>query len=237
MRLLLERPGPFLTGRILERPNRFTLLIETDRGVERVHLPDPGALGTVLAPRRKVICERREGTGRKTRLTALAVRVGGIYVMVDSSLANPLFARALEGGLLPELRGHRILFREKEVKGGRLDFVLEGAGGERSYVEVKSCTHVERGVAKFPDRPTERGRRHLRLLRGLSRRGKRTCLFFVVQRPDARILRPFREVDPEFSRELRKAEEEGVLLGAFSIRFLPPRLYFWRRVRVETLPP
>lgn len=237
MRLLLERPGPLLRGRMLNRPNRFTLLLRMGQGVERVHLPDPGALRTVLAPGREVLCERREGTGRKTRLTALAVRVGRIYVMVDSSLANPLFARALEEGLLPELRGSRILFREKTMGEGRLDFVLEGAEGERSYVEVKSCTHVEEGVAKFPDRPTERGRRHLRLLRGLSRRGERAYLFFVIQRPDARVLRPFGEVDPEFSVELWRAEEEGVLLRAFSILFRPPRLHFWRRVRVEVLPP
>jgi sugar fermentation stimulation protein A len=90
-----------------------------------------------------------------------------------------------------------------------------------AYVEIKSCTHVENGVAKFPDRPTERGRRHLKKLIKLARNGISCYVVFIIQRPDARIFSPFREVDAQFAELLKEAYKAGVIVRAMTTEFDP----------------
>lgn len=233
---LLEHDGALVPGTVVERPNRFVLRVrfdgeETDAGVgdgtddepERVHLGDPGAL-RVLEPGRTVLCRPVDDASRKTDWDAIAVHApeSDCWVSLRASLANDLFVAALEGGYLRRLPMYDSLEREPSLPDhGRADVKLRTDEGP-VYVEVKSCTHVEDGVAKFPDRQTERGRKHLRSLRDLVESGTDAHLVFVVQRPDAAVLKPFREVDPEFADLLAEVREEGVCLSAMSVSFDPP---------------
>jgi len=165
---------------------------------------------------------------RKTQFSAFAVKVGKFYVTVNSAFANQIFTKALEKGALEEFRGYTIAERERRFVSGRIDFVLRTPAGKRVYVEVKSCTHVEQGVAKFPDRPTARGRRHLKLLMDLAARKNGCYLIFIIQRPDARRFGPFAEVDPEFAKLLGKAAKAGVKVKTIATGFRPPNLYIAR---------
>ena len=233
-KLLLKCGGQLIKGTIADRPNRFTLRVRIGPSVQRVYLPNPGKLSTVLAPGRKILQSKASGK-RKTRFNAFAVRVGGFYVTVNSAFANVIFSKVLEKGALEEFKGHTIAAHEKKIPSGRIDFVLRDPKGEEAYVEVKSSTHVEAGVAKFPDRPTERGRRHLAALSELAAEGRKCFIVFIVQRPDARSFEPFREIDPEFARMIGKAIKKGVKAIAISTEFNPPNLYLHRvlPVRIE----
>jgi len=208
----------FVTGLLVGRPNRFTLLVEVGGREERAYLANPGRLSTVIEKGREVLLVERRVAGRRTAYDAFAVRVGGFYVTLRSLLANDLLEAALREGLVEEFRGFSIE-RERALPGyGRVDFLLR-RGGEVALIEVKSTTHVEGGTAKFPDRPTERGRRQVGRLIELARRGESCFLFFVVQRPDADRFAPFHEVDPEFSRLVEEAAGSGVRLRALSTEF------------------
>lgn len=232
MRLLLKYPGELRKCTIIDRPNRFTLRARVNSSIQRVYLPNPGKLTTVLAPGRELLCEPSVGKKRKTRFSAFAVRVGKFYVTVNSAFANQIFSAAIEKGALGEFRGHVIASREKRLGGRRIDFVLKDRKCRPVYVEGKSCTHVEHEVAKFPDRPTERGRRHLKLLSELAARGKRCYVVFIVQRPDARRFMPFRAVDPAFADLLKYAQKAGVGIKVMTTNFRPPDIYLGR----ENLP-
>jgi len=228
VKAILRHTGLLRKGTIIDRPNRFTLRVRINSSVQRVYFPNPGKLDTVLAGGREVLCEPSANEKRKTRFSAFAVKVGKFYVTVNSAFANQIFSEALEKGMLKEFRGHTIAGRERKFALGRIDFVLKTPAGTRAYVEVKSCTHVERGVAKFPDRPTVRGRRHLKLLTELAAKGNECYVIFVVQRPDARKFRPFAEVDPEFAELLGKAVSMGVVVKAMATEFRPPNMYIAR---------
>lgn len=226
-KLLLKYEADLKKGKIVERPNRFTLIVRMDHSRERVYLSNPGALSTVIVPGREVLYEPARGRNRKTDYNAFAIGVDDIYVTVSSIFANEIFSKVLEGGFLSEFENFSIIFREPPLPDqGRTDFLLENeVSGDRAYVEVKSCTHVENAIAKFPDRPTERGRRHLKSLAKLVEDGVRGYIVFVVQRPDAVKFQPFREVDPEFADLLKGVEESGVNVRAISTEFKPPRIY------------
>ena len=220
---LLTLEEELLSGVVVDRPNRFVLRVRFDEEPERVFLGDPGALEGVVEPGREVLCRAVDDPERATDYDAIAARVDDVHVSLRAALANRLFESALERGDLPPFSGYSVERREPPLPDhGRTDFLLASGRGSRAYVEVKSCTHVDDGVAKFPDRQTERGRRHLESLRSLRDDGVETHVAFVVQRPDADRFRPYREVDPGFASRLADAAAAGVGVHAIETAFDPP---------------
>lgn len=158
MEPLLTIDDPLVTGQVVDRPNRFVVRVRFDDDPERVFLGDPGALEDTLEPGRELLCRPVDDPERTTGYDAIAVDVDGTYVSVRASLANALFERALAADALAAFEGYDLLQREPPYPDhGRADFRLGDPAGTPVTVEVKSCTHVDDGVAKFPDRQTERG--------------------------------------------------------------------------------
>lgn len=230
---LLTHGGPLVAGTIVDRPNRFVLRVRFDDDVAQVHLGDPGVLPSVLAPGNEILCSPVDDADRVTAYDAIAVRTGDAVVGVRSTLANDLFERALLRGALPGFEDDAAVTREPQFPDvGRADFLLESADGEESYVEVKSCSLARDGIARFPDRSTERGRRQLRSLERLATEGTDCHLVFVVQRPDVAAFRPLREVDPTFVDLLERASSAGVGVRAIVTPFEAPHY----RLADEDLP-
>jgi sugar fermentation stimulation protein A len=152
--------------------------------------------------------------------------VGRTWVGLHTGRANALVAAALEAGALEPLAGYREIRREvPDGKGSRLDFRL--AGGRRRkplWLEVKSVTLAESGVARFPDAVTARGRRHMQTLERLRADGARAAVLFVVQRGDCARVEPADDVDPAYGEALRRAARAGVEVLAVRARVAPGRL-------------
>ena len=77
-------------------------------------------------------------------------------------------------------------------------------------MEVKGCTLEREGVGYFPDAPTKRGVKHLRELAQASRLGYQCAVAFVIQMEDVKEVRPNVEMQPEFGKAWKEAEEAGV---------------------------
>ncbi|MCS7217029.1 MAG: DNA/RNA nuclease SfsA [Candidatus Bipolaricaulota bacterium] len=222
----------------LARPNRFTLVVRVGRRRALAHLPNPGRLAEVLSPGRRLLL-RPAPPGRRTAFTAVGADLGPFLVSLDSTLPNRLFPRFLAQGALPELRGFRVAAREPRLGEGRADFLLV-RGRARVWVEVKSVTLVEAGVALFPDAPTRRGQRHLGELARVAQAGEGALVLFVVQRPDAERFGPNARVDPRFAagfcQALAAGMEARALVCAFDGRDLIPRRLLGREALVLPAP-
>ena len=133
---------------------------------------------------------------------------------LHARLPNALFAEAVTAGLLSEYRSP-VIRSEVSFGGSRLDFRLSGPEGV-CWVEAKSVTLVVDGIARFPDAPTSRGRRHLLELIDALEQGDRASAVFVVQRSDARSFQPHHQADPEFAEALNLAASAGVEIRAYS---------------------
>ena len=203
--------SPLIPARFLERHKRFLALVELADGRRVwVHVPNSGALTGCAPVGGDILLTEDRRPGRKTDYTWRFTRVPGGWTCIDTLAPNRLVAEALAAGGLPGLPRPLGVRAEVSVpQGSRLDFVQDTEAG-LLFLEVKSITWVEDGVALFPDGVTSRGRRHLEHLTALVRQGHQAWNVFVVQRQDARLMRPAVRVDPAYARELAAAHARGV---------------------------
>lgn len=217
--------APLIPGRFLRREKRFLAEVELeDRSRVWAHVPNTGALTGCLVPGQKVLLTPESRPGRKTSYTWRFCKSGAHWVCVDTLVPNRLVGEALAGDGLPDLPPVRRLRSEVTLlRGSRLDFVAD-LGDRLAFLEVKSITWVEDGIALFPDGVTSRGRRHLEDLAGLWAQGHDAWQVYVVQRGDAVRFRPASEVDPHYARELTRVAAQGVKILVLQENVNPPEI-------------
>jgi len=227
-------PDAPLEGRFLRRYQRF--FAEVEVGSERItaHCPNTGSLLGCLEPGSRAWLRDSGNPARKLRYTWQAVRAGGAWVNVDTSLPNRVVAEAVAAGQVPELAGYAAQRREVAYgRGSRIDLLLEDPERGSCHVEVKSTTLAEDGVGLFPDAVTERGTKHLGELARLARRGQRAVQFFFVSRADVEVFRPADRIDPVYGRALRRAAAAGVEVLAWTVRVQARKLELLRPIPVD----
>jgi len=203
----------------VKRDNRFRVTVQVEGHPVWAHLPNSGRLRELLVPGRRVLLAPAQAPGRRTRYDLLMVDLDETLVSVDARKPGPLLHEALQAGRLEEFAGYTQVRREVSYGQSRLDLALEGGpDGGRCFIEAKSVTLVEDGVALFPDAPTQRGRRHLGELMRARGEGHRAAVVFVVQRGDAVRFSPHDEADPAFGQTLREAAQAGVEVYAYKCR-------------------
>ena len=224
--------GKLVEGRFVARDNRFLVRVEVAGQVLCAHLPNSGRLGELLVAGRRAVLVERPGAQRKTSYDLSLVEIDGHWVSVDARLPNDLVEEALQQRRLAPLTGYPTVRREVSWGRSRFDFLLERPDAPSCIVEVKSITLLMDGLACFPDAVTARGRRHVQELAEAVGAGYRAVVVFVVQRDDARGMRPHDESDPDFGRALREAARHGVEVYAYACRVEPGQAEITRPLRV-----
>lgn len=198
-------------GTFLSRPNRFLAHVVIDGWEEICHVKNTGRCRELLRPGAAVWCQHHDDPDRKTQWSLITVQKGERLVNIDSQVPNKLaFDYVKQGGLgfVPEL-----VKAERTYGSSRFDLYYE-AGERRGFVEVKGVTLEEDGVARFPDAPTERGRKHLLELQQAAAEGYEAWVLFVLAMPDMVRFEPNWPQDPDFSKALCRAAENGVQVRA-----------------------
>ena len=218
-----------VSGRFLARPNRFIAHVETEDGVQVVHVKNTGRCRELLVPGATVYLERAANPVRKTAYDLIAVEKGNLLINMDAQAPNKVFAEwAAAGGFLP---GVAAVYPEYVYGDSRLDFCLETKKGLH-LVEVKGVTLEENGYARFPDAPTERGIKHIRELQKAAEKGLDATLFFVVQMEGIHSVSPNDATHPAFGAALREAASCGVSVCAYDCAVTPDSLTIRRQVPV-----
>jgi len=207
-------------GKFIDRPNRFVVVFETEPGLtETAHLRDPGRLKELLIPGAKLLLRKaKPNPKRKTKYDVIAVFNQDIWVLINSGFHSDIAADLIESGLIKELSNYSILRREYTYSKSRIDFLLTNQEKFKMLLEVKGCTLVEKGLAKFPDAPTLRGKKHLEELSHSIRDGFKAAALFLIIRDDAMEFTPNTAMDPDFSAALGSAMENGVFIIAYSFK-------------------
>ena len=218
---------PTLTrGKLIRRYKRFLVDAELETGQTiTAHCPNSGSMKGLIEEGTPVFLSRSDKTGRKTAYTLEMIQLPATLVGVNTQRPNPLVARAIRFGRIPELAGYETLETEKRYgRNSRIDILLTSGDSPPCFIEVKNCTLVEEGIARFPDAVTSRGLKHLVELQSEIQKGHRAVMFYLVNRMDARGFSPADEIDPAYGKELRKAVKMGVEVMAWDVSIDPEKV-------------
>jgi sugar fermentation stimulation protein A len=207
-------------GKFIERPNRFIVIFEIENGsIEIAHLRDPGRLKELLIPGVKLLIRKAlPNPKRKTKYDVIAVFNQNIWVLINSGFHSDIADELIKSGLIREISEYSIQRREYTYGKSRIDFILTKQDKIKMLLEVKGCTLVEDGIAKFPDAPTLRGKKHLEELTHSLDHGFNAVVLFLIIKDDVLEFTPNKAMDPDFSETLIEANEKGVLIIAYSFK-------------------
>ncbi|MES0881532.1 DNA/RNA nuclease SfsA [Roseibium sp. SCP14] len=206
--------APLVSGRLVKRYKRFLadVVLDEDGSEITAHCANPGSMLGLKEPNSKVWLSRSDNPKRKLKFSWEVIEADGALVGINTAHPNKLVEEALETGRIGELAGYQSLRREvKYGKNSRIDILLEGDDGAKTYVEVKNV-HLMRepGLAEFPDSVTARGAKHLAELADMVAEGHRAAMVFLVQRPDCARLNLAADIDPNYAMAFKSAREAGV---------------------------
>lgn len=201
-------------GIFISRPNRFTVEFKTTEGMyEIAHLHDPGRLKELLLENVEILVRYippYKKSGRKTKYDVIGIKYLNEWVLLNSSFHNHLVKELIENKEIKELEKYHIHKPEYTYGNSRLDFLLKDDNNNELFLEVKGCTLVVNHLAKFPDAPTVRGKKHVDELIKIQKENKKGNIIILVLQNTAEKFSPNYETDPEFSLSLETAYKTGV---------------------------
>lgn len=230
--LAIVMESALVEGTFIERRNRFVGLVDVQGEQHAVHITNTGRMKELLVSGAHVLLKHASAPLRKTQFTLYMVLKDGIWVALDSIAANVLVYQALLERRLTMFADYHTVRREVTFGQSRFDAALFGEGAA-CYIEVKCCTLVVNGEARFPDAPTERGRKHVEELAGAVQAGHGGAIIFMAQRGDAQRFHPNDETDPQFGQAVRMARKAGVKVLAFNCNVTPQTIEIKEEIPVD----
>ncbi|MDP3218629.1 MAG: DNA/RNA nuclease SfsA [Deltaproteobacteria bacterium] len=216
---LLPWPSPLEAGRLVRRLHRHLadVLLDDGRPITASCI-NRGPLEGLVRPGARVWVRAAPDPADPLAYAWCATESDGVRVGIDPSLPHRLVRAMLEARALPRMGPYEAVRPEyPHAAGSRVDFRLTAPGTVHD-VEVKHCQLVypdRRGY--FPDGVSARATRHLQALVHGCRRGVEATVLFVVQREDARSVRPSDVHDPAFGAAARRAAAAGVRFRALRV--------------------
>lgn len=206
-------------GILIKRYKRFLADVRLDTGqIVTAHCPNTGSMQGCCESGRPVYLSGHDNPKRKLKYTWELIEMPSSLVGVNTLVPNRLVFQAAQAGAIPELAGYETVEREVKIgNNSRIDLRLSSGSKERCYVEIKNCTLVENGSARFPDAVTTRGLKHLNELERLRESGCRCVMFYFIQRMDARVFKPADRIDPDYGSGLRRVAQRGVEIFAYDV--------------------
>lgn len=203
-----------ILGKYISRPNRFTVTFKNEENnIEIAHLHDPGRLKELLIEDTPILLRyipTYNKTGRKTKYDVIGIYYDDEWLLLNSRFHNKLVQELIDNNEIPQLKDFHIEKPEYTYGKSRLDFLLKNDNNDELFLEVKGCTLVIDGEARFPDAPTSRGKKHVEELINIKRDGKLSCIIILILQNKAEFFTPNYDTDPDFSLSLEEAYNSGV---------------------------
>ena len=215
--LKIGRP---LECRIIERLNRFVVLIEIAETEYRAHITNTGRLSELIVRGQKAYCFRTHHRGR-TDFRLFAIDEQGLGALIDTWLQMKAFEKSLERNIIPWLAGCSMLKRNAPLGVARIDYLLKCAGKDEIYLELKSAVLRDGVCAMYPDCPSDRGRKHIHELSDYVHAGGKGILLFMAALPYVTEFKPNKAADAKIYEALTKAHVAGVDVRAIGLYYNP----------------
>ncbi|HID05135.1 MAG TPA: hypothetical protein EYP20_04960 [Aigarchaeota archaeon] len=185
-KVVLGRVDDVFLAFVVDRLSRVSVLAEAEGARFLCHLRNTGRLPDFIYEGAPILVQPRP-RGRTHALLVGAPVEGGGAALLDTYMQSRYFEKALSVNAVSWFSGYSLLKRDVKVMDSRIDYLIRGGRGRRGYMELKSAVYLDHsdGYAMYPDTVSERGRRHVKLLAKLARRGGRVIITFLACHPRA----------------------------------------------------
>ena len=222
-----------IEGIFLERPNRFLAKVIIENKEEIVHVRNTGRCRELLVPGAKVILEDcRNNPNRKTKYSLISVYKGDTLINMDSQIPNAVVFEALKNNQISEFQNLTYIKREVTHGNSRYDIYFEKEIN-KGFIEVKGVTLESNGIARFPDAPTERGRKHVLEMIQAVKEDYIGVIFFLIQMENPKEFRLNWKMDEKFSSAVNLAMENGVEILAYDSIVNKNRISIGQRIKID----
>ncbi len=195
--------------KVIERLNRFSVLLIDNSNTKYLGLlRNTGKLRDLIYYGSRVVCKK--WSGHKTNYLILGVIVQNGIAIIDTYTQMRIFESLANANYISWLKDYRISKKEVKIENSRLDYELLNSNNLKGFLELKSAVYMNNDVAMYPDTPSKRGIRHIKLLTQLKTLGYRSIIAFIASHPLAKQFRPYWEIDPELGNVLMFARSKGV---------------------------
>jgi sugar fermentation stimulation protein A len=223
---------PLLCGTLIKRYKRFMVDVRLQNSrIITAHCANTGSMRACCEPGRTVFLSRHNSPARRLAYSFELIAMPTSLVGVNTQVPNRLVRDAIISGKIKSLGKYASVRQEVPYgSSSRIDLLLEDRQGRRCFIEIKNCTLVENGIARFPDAVTARGLKHLRELQQQVHNGDRCVIFYLIQRMDAKLFRPADAIDPAYGAALRDAARTGVEIMVYDVSIDTARIELRRRI-------
>lgn len=213
----MKFPFPLEKTEIIKRYKRFFADLKRSDGTEiTVHVPNTGPMIGAWNPGWTCYIMPKSNPVKMTHGAELTMSPDGTLMGINTQIPNRLVREALQNKKFDWLTGYTEVKPEFSIGKSKLDFLVEGPGLPKCFIEVKNCSGKDKNGSFFPDTRSERAVKHIEELMELKQAGHRSVLIFIVQRGDVDSFRPGDEYHPEYGVALRKAIKMGVEVYPYS---------------------
>jgi len=220
-------------GKLIKRYKRFLTDVELEDGsVITAHCTNSGSMKSCLREGAPVYLSPVNDPKRKTKFTWEMIFINNGWVGINTMIPNKLAYEAINDGSITKLRNYTNIKREVTFGDSRFDVFAEH-DQEKCFIEVKNVTMKDGRFARFPDAVTSRGKKHLETLIEVKKQGMRAVMLYVIQRMDVEIFGPAWDIDPEYSKTLIKAFENGVEIIPMVVEVSPAEIRILKEIEFD----
>jgi sugar fermentation stimulation protein A len=185
-----------------DRKKRFLGYMTYKQKEQLVYCCNSGKMADILIPGSEcIVTSKNVGIEYEWQ----AIKIDGEWIGVNTSNPNKLI-RILLTKLFPD----ETFVPEKTFGSYRCDFA-----SDKTIIEVKNVHWKVNDIAYFPDCITTRGSKQMKILADLAK--TYNCyVIYVVQRKDVQIMKVADFIDPEYFKNSKLAEKNGLKVMAFN---------------------
>ena len=222
-----------ISGEFIKRYKRFFVDVRIGDLTVTAHCPNTGSMMGLLKRGNKVWLSKADNPKRKLKYTLQVIEDHNSKVGINTHLTNKIVLDALKKKNIKIFKD--LIEIQQEVKfndNTRFDFLLIEKTKE-TFIEVKNVTlSRKKGLAEFPDAITSRGLKHIKELLNARRKGYETYLLYLIQRDDCNKFKLARDIDPEYSKLLKKAVKKKLKILCYDCKFSSKGIKLNRKIQV-----
>ena len=222
-----------ISGEFIKRYKRFFVDVRIGDLTVTAHCPNTGSMMGLLKRGNKVWLTKDDNPKRKLKYTLQVIEDHNSKVGINTHLTNKIVLDALKKKNIKIFKD--LIEIQQEVKfndNTRFDFLLIEKT-KKTFIEVKNVTlSRKKGLAEFPDAITSRGLKHIKELLNARRKGYETYLLYLIQRDDCNKFKLARDIDPEYSKLLKKAVKKKLKILCYDCKFSSKGIKLNRKIQV-----